>query len=138
MALGFPYEFFMTEDHCTVTTDKTYFRSQLSAKKLDQNSQKVKLEYVAKLYEVLLNYVNFPELNLPSGCFESTNNSFDADSEEMLNQIESIASAARLQWNIGMGPIENMQYLLESNGIIVTGFKDVDRKIDAFSQKNQC
>ena len=136
MALRFPYEFFMTEDHGSVCTDKTYFRSQVSAKKLDQNSQKAKLEYVAKVYEVLLKFVDFPKLNLPEVCFESPKNPIEADSEEVVAQIEKIASTVRLHFGIGVDqPIENMQYLLESNGIIVTGFKDVDRKIDAFSQR---
>lgn len=135
MALGFPYEFFMTEDHCTVVTDKTYFRSQMSAKKLDQNSQKTKLEYVAKVYEVLLDFVQFPKLNLPEVSFESPENPLDADSDDVVAQIERVAENARMYWGLGMDPIENMQYLLESNGVIVTGFKDVDRKIDAFSQR---
>lgn len=134
-ALDFPFEFFMTEDLCTTATDNTYFRSQASASKLMQNSQKMKLEYVAKVYEVLLNYVDFPERNLPPVFFRGTGNLLDADSEEILEQIELIANTVRKHWKVGMGPIYNMQYLLESNGIIVTGFKNVDEKIDAFSQR---
>lgn len=134
-ALGFPFEYFMTEDLCTTRTDNTYFRSQASAKKLDQNAQKSKLEYVAKIYEVLLNYVDFPELNLPPVQFDAPSNPFEADSDAVMEQIESIAGAVRRHWGVGMGPIDNMQYLLESNGIIVTGFNDVDEKIDAFSQR---
>lgn len=135
IALGFPFEYFMTQDSCTVSTDNIYFRSQVSAKKLDQNAQRVKLEYVAKLYDVLLDYVDFPQLNIPDVNFESPENPLDADSDDVIEQIERIATDARLFWKLGMAPIENMQFFLESNGIIVTGFKDVDRKIDAFSQK---
>ena len=134
-ALDFPFEFFMTEDLCTTATDNTYFRSQASASKLMQNSQKMKLEYVAKVYEVLLNYVDFPERNLPPVFFHGADNLLDADSEDVLKQIEFIANTVRKHWEIGMGPIDNMQYLLESNGIIVTGFRNVDEKIDAFSQR---
>ena len=135
LALAFPVEFFMTEDSYSVSTSNIYFRSQLSAKKLDQNAQKIKMEYVAKAYEALLRYVDLPELNIPSISFESSDNSFEADSDEALARIESIAMAVRRFWGIGDGPIENLQYLLESNGIIVTGFKDVDTRIDAFSQR---
>ena len=134
-ALDFPFEYFMTEDLCTTVTDNIYFRSQASASKLMQNSQKIKLEYVAKVYEVLLNYVDFPKRNLPHVFFQRTDNLLDADSEEVLEQIELIAKNVRQHWKIGMGPIENMQYLLESNGIIVTGFHNVDERIDAFSQR---
>ena len=134
-ALGFPFEYFMTEDLCTTATDNTYFRSQASASKMAQNAQKIKLEYVAKVYEVFLNYVDFPARNLPPVLFEAPDNVLEGDSLLTLHQIEEIAINTRKFWGIGMGPIENMQFLLESNGIIVTGFQDVDDKIDAFSQR---
>lgn len=134
-ALEFPFDFFMTEDLCSTTTNNTYFRSQASASKLTQNAQELKLEYVVKLYEVLLNYVDFPERNLPPVFFRGSDNLLDADSDNVLEQIEFIANTARKHWMIGMGPIDNMQYLLESNGIIVTGFRNVNERIDAFSQR---
>ena len=69
--LGFPVEYFLSEDKCTTITTNTYFRSQAAAKKVAQNAQKTKLEYAVKLYEVLLNYVDFPTLHLtlPMGAF---------------------------------------------------------------------
>ena len=135
LALAFPVEFFMSEDTCSVSTSNTYFRSQLSAKKLDQNAQRIKMEYVAKAYETLLKYVDFPKLNIPPvGFFESADNLLEADSNEALARIENIAMGVRRYWGIGDGPVENLQFLLESNGIVVTGFKDVDSRIDAFSQ----
>lgn len=134
-AMDFPFDYFMTDDLCTTTTENTYFRSQASASKLTQNSQKLKLEYVAKIYEVLLNFVDFPERNLPPVFFRGTDNLLDADSDDVLDQIEFITKTVRQHWKIGTGPIDNLQYLLESNGIIVTGFRNVNEKIDAFSQR---
>ena len=134
-ALGFPPEFFMSEDYCTTATSNTYFRSQVSARKLDQNAQKIKMEYATKVYKVLLNHVELPALNLPDVDFKMPEKLVEADSEEVLSQIESIASMLRRYWEVGFGPVDNLQLLLESNGIIVTGFKDVDEKIDAFSQR---
>ena len=64
-ALDFPYDFFMTEDTCTVATGNTYFRSQATANKRERKAQMIKLEYAAKMYEVLLDYVDFPRLQLP-------------------------------------------------------------------------
>ncbi len=133
--LEFPIEYFMTEDVCTVVTDNTYFRSQISAAKILQNAQMTKLEYVAKVYDVLLNYVDFPIRNLPKVLFREPENLLDVDSNEMLEQIEMLSRNVRMHWKLGMGPIENLQYVLEANGIIVTGFKNVDSKIDAFSQR---
>lgn len=135
-ALRFPTDFFMTVDSCTVSTSNTYFRSQASATKKSRYSQKIKLEYVAKMYEVLLNYINFPALNLPKlGGFSLSDDVSEADSDETYAEIERLALEVRKHWGIGSGPIDNLQYILESNGIIVTGFSDVSSDIDAFSQQ---
>lgn len=135
-ALRFPTDFFMTVDSCTVSTGNTYFRSQASATKKSRYSQKIKLEYVAKMYEVLLNYINFPALNLPKlDGFSLPDDVSEADSDETYTEIERLAAEVRKHWGIGSGPIDNLQYILESNGIIVTGFSDVSSDIDAFSQQ---
>ncbi len=135
-ALDFPTEYFMSEDLCTVTTGNTYFRSQASAAKKSRNAQKVKLEYVSKMYEVLLNYMNVPELNLPNTSdIHIPDTVVEADSDEAFEEIEKLASCVRECWDLGNGAIDNMQYALQSNGIIVTGFSDVESGIDAFSQQ---
>lgn len=135
-ALRFPADFFMSEDTCTVATGNTYFRSQASATKKSRYSQKIKLEYVAKMYEVLLNYINFPELNLPKlNDFNLPDDVAEADSDEAYEEIERLTKEVRKYWGISPGPIDNLQYILESNGIIVTGFNDVSSDIDAFSQQ---
>lgn len=135
-ALNFPTEFFMSEDLCTAVTRNTYFRSQASATKKARNAQKIKLEYVSKMYEVILNYMNVPELNLPNTMgINIPENASEADSDQAFNEIEKLASLIRNHWELGKGPIDNLQYTLQSNGIIVTGFRDVDTDIDAFSQQ---
>lgn len=133
--LEFPYEFFMREDKCMIATDNTYFRSQASATKKDRLAQSLKLEYVAKMYEVLLEYVDFPSIDLPRIEFPSAEDSFEYDSDEVLKEIETIADELRKIWKLGRGPIKNLQYTLEEHGIIVTGFRTVNQKIDAFSQR---
>ena len=135
-ALKFPCDFFMNQNTCKVLTGNTYFRSQSAATKRNRKAQKIKLEYVAKLYEILLNYINFPELNLPDTsdlCLPD--NGLDVDSDEAVKCIENLADEVREYWKLGKGPIDNLQYTLEANGIIVTGFRDVDAHIDAFSQQ---
>lgn len=135
-SLHFPVEYFMTEDSSTVMTDNIYFRSQAAATKKSQTAQKVKLETVAKIYEILLNnYIDFPSLNLPKISFSGLGNPVDADSESIKEEIEDIANMVREYWNLGSGPLDDLQYILERNGIIVTGFDIVDETIDAFSQR---
>ncbi len=135
-ALDFPTDFFMSEDLCTASTGNTYFRSQASATKKSRNAQKIKLEYVSKMYEVILNYMNVPELNIPdTSAINVPEDIANVDSDRAVNEIEKLAKLVREHWNLGNGPIDNLQYALQSNGIIVTGFRDVDTDIDAFSQQ---
>lgn len=135
-ALDFPTDFFMSEDLCTASTGNTYFRSQASVTKKSRNAQKIKLEYVSKMYEVILNYMNVPELNIPdTSAINVPEDIANVDSDQAVNEIEKLAKLVREHWDLGNGPIDNLQYALQSNGIIVTGFRDVDTDIDAFSQQ---
>lgn len=133
--LAFPYDFFMREDKCATVTDNTYFRSQASATKKDRLAQSVKLEYVAKMYEALLDYVDFPEIDLPEVEFTGSENHDEYDSEDVMQEIEAIADEVREYWGLGRGPIKNLQFVFEEHGIILTGFNSVNNKIDAFSQR---
>lgn len=135
-ALRFPYEFFLQEDECKTTTEVTYFRSLASATKMSRTTQSLKLEFVAKMYEVLLEYIDFPVLNLPNVDFTGNDNEFDdVENEKMAFEIEQIATSVREHWGLGDAPIQNLQLILEKNGIIVTGFDTNEDKIDAFSQR---
>ncbi len=135
-SLGFPYEFFFQTDACETVTEVTYFRSLASATKMNRTAQSIKLEYVAKMYEVLLEYIDFPVLNLPEVSFDGSDDEFDDKGiEDTQLQIESIAQQVRERWGVGDAPIKNLQFLLEKNGIIVTGFDTQEDKIDAFSQR---
>lgn len=134
-ALNFPPDFFMVEDFCTTITDNTYFRSQAAATKTAQRSQAIKMEYVAKMYEALMDYIDWPELKLPEVEFEENDDQVAVDTPEILERIEKLADQVREQWNLGTGPIDNFQFVLESHGIIVTSSKYVASTIDAFSQK---
>lgn len=135
--LNFPVEYFLTEDKCITVTTNTYFRSQATAKKREQNAQKKKLEYVAKMYEILSEYVDFPKVSstLSQGIYADFDVNVNEDDEEMQKDIEKLTLSLREKWGLGLDPIQNMQYLLESKGIVVTGFYNIDDKIDAFSQK---
>ena len=53
----------------------------------------------------------------------------------MQEEIESIALAVREHWELALSPISDLQLALEENGIVITGFDTVDRRIAAFSQR---
>lgn len=107
-----------------------------SATKKDRTAQSIKLEYVAKMYEILLEFISFPEMNLPSVDFVGCDDVFECENEDAIQEIEDIAAQVRKYWDIGTGPIKDLQYLLEKNGIIVTGFDTNEDKIDAFKSAN--
>lgn len=134
--LNFPYDFFFQKDTFETITDVTYFRSLTSATKMSRTAQSIKLDYVAKIYEVLYEYIDFPPLNLPDVEFDGTDDEFDDKGlEETQLQIELIAEHVREIWGLGDNPIKNLQFTLEKNGIIMTGFDTLEDKIDAFSQR---
>lgn len=133
--LNFPYDYFFQKDRYVAKTETTYFRSFASATKKDRTAQSIKLEYVAKLYEILLEYISFPEMNLPNISFEGYDDVFECESDEAIQEIENVANKVRKYWGLGNGPIKDLQYTLEKNGIIVTGFDTNEDKIDAFSQR---
>ena len=133
--LNFPYDYFFQKDSYAAKTETTYFRSLASATKKDRTAQSIKLEYVAKMYEILLEFISFPEMNLPSVDFVGCDDVFECENEDAIQEIEDIAAQVRKYWDIGTGPIKDLQYLLEKNGIIVTGFDTNKDKIDAFSQR---
>ena len=98
-------------------------------------AQSVKLEYVAKMYEILSNYVDFPEFNVPKIEFIGNDDPLEMDSPEVMAEIEKIANHIRESWELGRGPIKNLQFILEEHGIVITGFQLNESKIDAFSQR---
>ena len=134
-ALDFPIEYFMSLDNFQVKTESTYFRSLLSTPKIARTAQSVRVEFIAKIYEILIDYVDFPDRNFPDIAFSGRNAFSECADEEETSEIESIATQCRKSWGLGFGPIVNLQKTVESNGIIITSlFTDKD-EIDAFSQR---
>ena len=134
--LRFPRDYFLEEDGCKTTTEVTYFRSLTSSTKMSRTSQSVKLEYVARIFEILSQYLEFPALDIPYVDFTPNDDEFDDNAEEvMLQEIERIADSVREHWNLGVDPITDLQGVMEQHGIIITAFSVEDTKIDAFSQR---
>ena len=135
-ALRFPRDYFLEMDGCHTMTEVTYFRSLASSTKMSRTSQSIKLEYVAKIYEILSQYLEFPQLDIPTVNFTANDDEFDDAAEDaMLQEIESIANMLRIRWGLGEDPISDLQGVMEQHGIIVTAFDVEDTKIDAFSQR---
>ena len=127
----------MQSDLYTAHTDVTYFRSLMSAKRMERAAQSCKLEIAVEIYKALQDeYVDFQPLNIPNIEFSGVDSETDEQTmANAANEIEHIAKNLRAYWHLGDGPIENLQFVLESNGIVVTGFPTAADGIDAFSQR---
>lgn len=120
--LNFPIDFFLGSDTELVkAAPSTYFRSLLTTNKKYRYEQEIKISFVTTIYAYLTEYVTFPHVNLPDVC--------DTDN------IEDIAIKLRECWNLGYGPIDNLIFYAEKNGIILTSVETSTNDIDAFSQK---
>jgi len=117
--LGFPKKFFMERDNIDIKVGSTYFRALLTTNKRYRNQQEIKVDFIAKIFNYLNEYIEFPETNLP---------------DEGFNNPEEAAENLRRLWNLGEKPIDNIVYLIEQHGILVNEFDSDTNDIDAFSQ----
>ena len=93
-ALRFPRDYFLEEDGCKTTTEVTYFRSLTSATKMSRTSQSVRLEFVAKIYEILSHYLVFPTQDIPNIDCTPNDDEFDDNAEGVMLQEEMIQQTA--------------------------------------------
>jgi Zn-dependent peptidase ImmA (M78 family)/DNA-binding XRE family transcriptional regulator len=134
-ALSFPVEYFSTTGRYTVRSEAAYFRSLMSTNKKDRLAQTVRLEFIAQIYETLFDYIDFPQLRLPTVSFTDAPVRDEAGEADEAAQLEQIAEQVREFWGVGKEPIKDIRYLLEENGIVITCASLNADKIDAFSQR---
>jgi Zn-dependent peptidase ImmA (M78 family)/DNA-binding XRE family transcriptional regulator len=123
--LEFPPEFFLADD-ASWQTDRTIFWRSLSSgtKKARDRNERLSgwLEYVAHFLE---SYVELSPVNIPK--YEADYASIDFE------EIEEIAGRVRSAWNLGSGPISNVVWLLENNGVTVSRLSLGDERLDGYS-----
>lgn len=119
--LGFPVTFFLEETKINLNESTTYFRSLLTTNKKYRVEQEEKIKFIAIVYNMLSEYLEFEKVNLPQIPTNAT--------------PQEAANILREYWGLGNRPIENIVYLAESNGLIVTDFETATGDVDAFSHK---
>lgn len=134
-SLDFPIDYFSSEYKYRISTETTYFRSLMSTSKKDRLAQRVRIEFIAQIYEALYDYVSFPHLNLPKVDFTGGNEGYSYEAINEAVELETIAQHIRQYWKLDSGPIKDFRYTLEANGIVVTCTDPMAQKIDAFSQR---
>lgn len=119
--LEFPITFFLEETKINFNESTTYFRSLLTTNKKYRVEQEEKIKFIAIVYNMLSEYLEFEKVNLPQIPTNAT--------------PQEAANILREYWGLGNRPIENIVYLAESNGLIVTDFETATGDVDAFSHK---
>lgn len=119
--LDFPITFFLEETKIKLNESTTYFRSLLTTNKKYRVEQEEKIKFIAIVYNMLSEYLEFEKVNLPQIPINTT--------------PQEAANILREHWGLGNKPIENIVYLAENNGLIVTDFETATGDVDAFSHK---
>ena len=119
--LNFPFKFFVEDFNVELEETTTYFRSLLTTNKKYRVEQEEKIKFIAIVYNMLSEYLEFEKVNLPRIPTNAT--------------PQEAANILREYWGLGNRPIENIVYLAESNGLIVTDFETATGDVDAFSHK---
>jgi Predicted Zn peptidase len=120
-ALNFPLKFFVEDFAVKMEKSTTYFRSLLTTNKKYRSEQESKVDCISVIYAMLNEYLDFEPLDLP-------------DVPENAKPEEA-AYILRKYWELGNKPIENLSYVAESHGIVVTDFETSSGDVDAFSHK---
>lgn len=122
--LEFPVKFFLEDIKIDVEKSATYFRSLMTTNKKYRIEQEDKIKFIAVIYNMMNEYLDFESLNLP----QIPRNTSPQKAAEILRDY----------WKIGNKPIDDIVYLVESNGLIVTVFATSTGDVDAFSHKIVC
>lgn len=110
--LGVPPHFF-TRPALPEHGQPVFYRSMSAATKQARERAGGRLRWLESLAHHVSASVEFPAVNLPE---------FDVDDNPLLlsdQDIEDLAEDARKFWRMSDGPIANMVYLLENQGVIV-------------------
>ena len=108
-------------------TSATYFRSNSKALAGDRKKGEFRVGLIIELLVQALEVVDIPDHNLPKLSVRSNPELIDAEF------IEKVAHGLRDGWGVGLGPIQNMAWLLENQGVIVARDQVATNHIDAFS-----
>jgi Zn-dependent peptidase ImmA (M78 family)/transcriptional regulator with XRE-family HTH domain len=124
MALGFPPSFFELKNLKTLSPDQCHFRSLRSCSPIERRRMLGAGSMLAYIVDFVDEHVHLPEEHVsPVFDFHTTTH----------EDIEDAANRVRQSWGLGLGPIENVTQLFETNGIVVFRLLAECKRIDAFS-----
>jgi Zn-dependent peptidase ImmA (M78 family)/transcriptional regulator with XRE-family HTH domain len=122
-ALGVPPAFFGAGPLPSLEPDRCHFRKRRSATKREQRNVLSRGRLVLEIVNYLEEIIDFPAVG-----FHRLKRPVHS-----LEDIETLTLAVRDEWNLGLGPIENMVGLVEWHGVIPVEVEGHSDELDAFS-----
>ncbi len=128
--LRLPPDYFYLPDGMADSFGKStvFYRSLSSATKNARHSAEVKRKWFHLIVEYLSHFIELPHANIPDFDMPSNPEKITFD------DIELTALKTRQFWGLQYGPISNIVWLLENNGITVGRFSLNADELDAFSE----
>lgn len=124
---AFPETFFMRPNPVNLS-GPVFWRRQASEPLRSQGKTEQRISWLVEAFQVLLEYLDFPHLQLPSA--ESWPTHWSQIDEE---DIESLAEQCRRYWGLGDHPIPDMTLAIENIGIPVLSFDIENAKQSGYS-----
>lgn len=121
--LGYPREFFYSEETFTINNEGTFFRSRLTATQKSKEPATISTKYSVIVRDFLEQFIDFPELP-------------DRSKYELMNNYEEIALGIREMMGLGTAPIHDIVEVAELMGFAVINMDYQEDKVDAFSSMN--
>jgi Zn-dependent peptidase ImmA (M78 family)/transcriptional regulator with XRE-family HTH domain len=105
-----------------------FYRSQAAATATSRTRAEARFRWTSDIIRFAEHFVDFPRVDVPEFSVPDDVTSISD------RRVDEIAAEVRAHWGLGNGVIENMVWLLETHGVIVTRGEGGTRAIDAFSQ----
>ena len=121
--LGYPREFFYTNDKFNIQNEGTFLRSRLTATQKAKNPASIALKYSVIVRDFLEQYIDFPQLE-------------ERENYELLQDYNLIAKKMRNFVGLDNGPIPDIIEVAELMGFTVISMNYNESKVDAFSSMN--
>lgn len=129
--LNFPITFFFKNKYEELNIDNenvTFFRSLRSTSKKVRMSLQQNVIFMAEIYKLLSEYINFPTIDIPKEINEGYKINISNE------YIENVALKLREYWKLGNKPIMNLVNLLFKKGFIISKVELKTHSVDAFSR----
>ncbi|MEX1009026.1 MAG: XRE family transcriptional regulator [Acidimicrobiia bacterium] len=125
LALGFSVDFFARGGDKSVSLTDAHFRSLRSTTRAQRRQAITQAIFAAEIAAALEEHIRLPALDLPH--YELPPGAHG------LAAIEALADQARVDLELGTGPIPHMVRLLESRGVVAVRLRAETERVSAFS-----